>query len=444
MRSLSPASGSYASDFLQPLLSAAAAAGASDVHFQPTSAGLSVSWRLDGVLQPLGVFSPGERTDVVTRLKVLANLLTYRSDVPQEGRIPVPRASQGSPAMEARPVPRASQGSPAMEARSMEEMQGAAADLSGHREMRVSTFPTLYGERAAVRLFSRRTDLSRVADLGYAPETQSWLERALELTSGAVLITGPAGSGKTTSLYACLREIVAVSHGSRAVITMEDPIEVAVEGVAQAEVNEAAELTLSSGFRSLVRQDPEVMMIGEIRDSESARAAVAAALTGHLVLSSLHAGSVAEALRRLADMRVEEYMLRAGIAGVVNQRLVRRLCDCARAIAVSSAGAPELLGLPVAAGKAPRGCSACLGTGYAGRMLIAEHRCLRTHPIREDCPLPDEQSLPAQQESSAWAQASHTEFQTMLWRRGLAAVETGQTSPQELRRVLGWQGIQRN
>lgn len=386
LRELDCRSEQYAAEFLNVVLPAARLRYASDVHLQPTSDGLALALRMDGVLQPLGVFPSGEVTDVVTRLKVMASLLTYRTDLPQEGRI--------------------------------REQQGV--------EMRVSTFPTLHGERATVRLFTSATSLERLNDLGYSTELSQWLRGELLQTSGAVLITGPAGSGKTTTLYACLRELTETTQGSRCIITMEDPIESAIAGVAQTQVHEAAGLTLATGIRSLVRQDPEVMMVGEIRDAESARAAIGAALTGHLMLTSFHAGSCFNALQRLSDMGLEPYMLRNGIAGIVNQRLARRLCDrCASPISGTDTIAHQW-GIEARTAHEAKGCELCLGTGYSGRIVFAEWLPLRGRPLSEDVFRGD-----LDDESSADLLSGGLCNQARL------AVETGLTSPQEVRRVLG-------
>ena len=381
LRELNEAAEDYASQFLDLLLPAARQRHASDVHLQPTPEGLSVAWRIDGVLQPLGVFASGAVTDVITRLKVMASLLTYKNETPQEGRIPA----------------------------------------QGGVEMRVSTFPTLHGERATIRLFTNVTALLRIDDLDYDDALALWLRDSLRQTAGALLVTGPAGSGKTTTLYACLRELVSDGATCRSIITMEDPIESAIDGVAQTQVHQAAGLTLATGIRSLVRQDPEVMMIGEIRDADSARAAIAASLTGHLVLTSFHAGSCLNALRRLRDMGLEPYMLRNGLFGIVNQRLARRLCTaCAKQLPPGDA--MQRWGVDAQTAKAPVGCDACLGTGYCGRLVFADWLDLRTKSFPEhvfaEHPKDSAQAAP-------------------LWAQAIRAVEQGRTSPAEARRVLG-------
>ncbi len=217
LAALDASEATYASQFVELLLSAARGVGTSDIHLQPTSDGLAVGWRLDGVLQPVGTFPFGDSADVVARLKVLAELLTYRTDVPQEGRI-----------------------------------RGSGDDV----EMRVSTFPTLFGERAVVRLFAADGLYLHLDQLGLPSEVQSRLGQLLCETSGALLVTGPAGSGKTTTAYGCLRQLVRATQGGRSIVSLEDPIEVAVSGVAQSQVNATAGFDMHNGLRSLLRQDP--------------------------------------------------------------------------------------------------------------------------------------------------------------------------------------------
>src|SRR4051812_2680738 len=327
---LDPSNPRYASDTVDQLLAAARAAEVSDVHFHPRADGLDVRWRIDGVLQPVAVLPARVAPNVVARLKVLAELLTYRTDVPQEGRI--------------RGVP-------------------------GEAEMRLSTFPTLHGEKAVVRVFAGPGRLLRLNDLGLPVEVKEALSGFLDETSGAVILSGPAGSGKTTTIYACLRELAARSRGERSLATLEDPIESVVDGVAQSQVNAAAGLTLESGLKALLRQDPEVIAIGEIRDRATAEIALQAALTGHLTLTTFHAGSACEVIGRLLDMGIEPYAIRSGLRAVVAQRLLRRLCpECS----TPSDRPEDRLGLPVARARVARGCDACAGTGYQGRIVLAE------------------------------------------------------------------------
>ncbi|OHB72502.1 MAG: secretion protein, partial [Planctomycetes bacterium RBG_13_63_9] len=320
---LDPTDPQYATQVVDWMLASGRAVGASDLHLQPAAEGLELKFRIDGVLRRVAVFPSELAGNVVSRLKVQAELLTYRTDSPQEGRI---RACDG--------------------------------DV----EMRVSTFPTLHGERAVVRLFGGSRRFQRLEDLGLHDDLLRPLRRALGETSGAILVSGPAGSGKTTTVYACLRELTQQTGGQRSLVSLEDPIEVAVDGVAQSQVNPPVGLDLATGLRFLMRQDPEVIMVGEIRDRATAEAALQASLTGQLLLSTFHAGSAAETIGRLLDMGIEPYVLRSGLSTIVCQRLLRRLCDCARLSDEEDAR----LGLPVESVRVPVGCENCGGTGYRG------------------------------------------------------------------------------
>jgi general secretion pathway protein E len=388
LRAASPQAPSYATDVVDRLLKAASALGASDVHMQPTADGLDVRWRIDGVLHPVAVLPAAVAPKVVARLKVLAELLTYRTEVPQEGRI-----------------------------------QGMPGDL----EMRVSTLPTLFGEKGVVRLFAGSGRYLRLADLGFPPDVLVALDRRLMATSGAIILSGPAGSGKTTTIYAILRELAAAAQGRRSLTTLEDPIEVAVPGVAQSQVNPGAGFTMEVGLRALLRQDPEVIAVGEIRDRATAEVAFQASLTGHLVLSTFHAGSASAVVGRLADMGIEPYLLRSGLLAVVAQRLVRRLCACARA---GDPGEPrERLGLAVEGFRVPVGCDECGGSGYKGRLVLAE---------LFDPEWPEvARAILAQADVSRLEAVAVEAGMLTLRDRGRAAVAAGATSPAETRRVLG-------
>jgi len=384
---LDPADAQYASRFVDTLLAAGRKRGASDLHLQPTPDGLDLRWRVDGVLIPLGTFPPGVAANVIARLKVMADLLTYRNEIPQEGRI---------------------------------RTQDSAL------EVRVSTFPTLYGERAVVRLFSHQLKYRELAELQLPDEILKRLRHYLAETSGAILITGPAGSGKTTTLYACLYELAGDQTAARSIVTLEDPIEMAIPGVAQSQINATAGFDLASGLRSVLRQDPQVIMVGEIRDRTTAEAALQASLTGQLVLSSFHAGSAAEAVGRLLDMGIEPYILRSGVLAIVFQRLVRRLCGCSR----ESRGDEELLGLPVAHARVPVGCPECAGTGYSGRTLLAEMFAMDQNSLG--------QAVLARADVATLEQLARDAGMVDRWSRAVLAIEQGITSPAEVRRVLGF------
>jgi len=389
LRQLDPRDKSYASRLVDLLLAEAQARGASDVHVQPTPAGFDIRWRLDGVLHLVGSIPRGETTDIVARLKVLAGLLTYHTEVPQEGRI---------------------------------------RQVSAGPEMRVSTFPTLHGERVVVRMFAASGQQQRLEALGLPAEIRQRLGLLLGETAGAIVVTGPAGSGKTTTAYACVREIVAGSAASRCVVTMEDPVEVALDGVAQSQVNPAAGFNLAQGLRSILRQDPEVVLVGEIRDRDTAEGVFGAALTGHLVLTTFHAGSAAGAISRLAEMGIEPYLLRSGLLAIVHQRLVRRLCDCA----VWTDEETERLGLPVTRVRRPVGCDGCAGTGYRGRLVLAE--------MLEPQPTDLGRAILNRDDAARIESLAREAGLVPIAQRAHSAVEAGWTSALEVRRVLGLGG----
>jgi len=387
---LDPANGDYAVEAVGRMLALGQGLGASDLHLQPAADGLELKVRIDGVLHLVSRFPPAVAANLVARLKVQAGLLTYRTDVPQEGRIRAP-----------------------------------ACEV----EMRVSTFPTLYGERAVVRFFAGSQQYQRLDDLGLPGDVLPVLRRLLEATSGAILATGPAGSGKTTTIYACLRELAAQSAGQRSLVSLEDPIEVAVPGVAQSQVNPAAKLDLATGLRFLLRQDPEVIMVGEIRDPATAEAAFQASLTGHLLLSTFHAGSAAEAIGRLSDMGIEPYLLRSGVLAILSQRLLRRLCACSR----PSDDPADRLGLPVEAVRLPAGCEACGMTGYQGRLLLVE----MLTPERTELG----RAILSRLDAAALEQLAVEAGMVTRWQRAIEVVRAGRTSPAEVRRVLGLSAV---
>lgn len=384
LQSLTPRDAAFAVKFVDAVLAAALNYGASDVHLHPVKEGIELRWRLDGVLQPLGVFPRGETSDAVARLKVLADLLTYQADLPQEGRIR--QASVGV-------------------------------------EMRVSTFPTLHGERAVVRIFAGQQQ-QRIAELGLPDGVAVPLRAQLGASGGAIIVSGPAGSGKTTTACACLREIVAASRSQRSIVSLEDPIEVAMDGVSQSQVNAQVGLTLDSGLKSLLRQDPEVIFVGEIRDQSTARLVMQAALTGHLVLTTFHAGSAAGALARFLDWRIEPYQLRSGILSILSQRLVRRLCNCSKA----RDGQLVMDGHTISCARSAQGCDACAQTGYRGRMLLAEWLDLTGSGASDLLKARDRQEI---------EDVAIRLGMTPLRENGRQAVTQGWTSPEEYFRALG-------
>jgi len=294
---------------LEKLITRAENAGVSDIHLQMQHGKADVSFRLDGVMNPAGGFDDGLAERVFGRIKYLARLKTYQESLPQDGRID-------------------------------------RADVGAEHDIRVATYPTVTGEKIVLRMFSESSQTLNELDL--APLVREALEAFLVRSSGMMLLTGPAGSGKTTTIYACLRHIAA--QGGRHVITIEDPAEQIVPGIMQTEVNEAAGLDFAKAARHLLRQDPQVLVIGEIRDNETAGIAIRAAMTGHLVIATLHAGSCRGVFERLLSMCDDRPAVAGATELVLNQRLIRKLCpDCAGS-----------------------GCDACLETGYRGRAPVVE------------------------------------------------------------------------
>jgi general secretion pathway protein E len=384
---LEPTHAKYVTEVVAYVLNSARAAGASDIHFTVGVSEMQVLWRIDGVLQSVATYPRSLTPNFIARLKVLAELLTYRTDVPQEGRL-----------------------------------RESLAEV----EMRLSTFPTLYGEKGVVRLFATSDQFRWPDDLGLPDDLLPDLLGLLHETGGAILITGPAGSGKTTSAYACLRELQREAGVTKSLVTLEDPIESVLPGVSQSPVNRTAGFDYATGLRSLMRQDPDVILVGEIRDRETAETVFQACLTGHLVLSTFHAGSAAEAISRLGDMGIEPYLLRTGLRAIICQRLFRRLCDCA----TWSEDEASKFGFALPRVRIPTGCDRCSGTGYHGRLLLAE--LLRPdakgvgRAILEQCDASDIQDL-----------ARKSGFLS-IGERAKNAISEGRTSPIEARRVLGF------
>jgi type II secretory ATPase GspE/PulE/Tfp pilus assembly ATPase PilB-like protein len=273
---------------LRLLLEDAAGANVSDVHLNPTPEGLEILYRRDGVLNLQGHIDRERAERMIGKVKVLAGLLTYRRDVPQDGQIP-------------------------------------AVETGCRSDVRVSLFPTVHGEKAVLRFFLHDADQFDLERLNYAPAVAASLRAAAARPDGVIVLTGPSGSGKTTTIYSLLREIARPSGGIRRnVVTLEDPVEHAIPGLTQTQINPAAGLTFAAGLRSLLRQDPQVILVGEIRDRETAQVAMEAGLTGHLVISTIHSGTAAGVVVRLLEMGVEPHVLTASLSCILAQRLARR------------------------------------------------------------------------------------------------------------------------
>jgi general secretion pathway protein E len=317
------------------LVDGAISADASDIHIEPFEDALRIRYRIDGILYEQEAPPRRLQAAVTSRIKIMAEMNIAERRLPQDGRIRV--------------------------------------TLHGRRvDIRVSTMPTVHGESIVMRLLDRTTVFLPLEKLGFAAETQQRFEALIKRPHGIVLVTGPTGSGKTTTLYGALDKI---NSPGRKIITVEDPVEYQIKGVNQIPVRSKIGLTFANGLRHIVRQDPDVILVGEIRDLETAEISIQAALTGHLVFSTLHTNDAPSAITRLQDMGVEPYLVSSVLEGVLAQRLLRRICEMCREPNRASAADLEALGIE-AAGEASlflgRGCDECRGTGYRGRTAIYE------------------------------------------------------------------------
>lgn len=319
------------------VLTQAVRAGASDVHIEPFRDSLRVRFRLDGVLYNKHTFKKRFSAAIVSRIKIMAKLNIAEKRLPQDGRI--------------------------------------ALTLGGREvDLRVSTLPTSHGERVVMRLLEKSSRVLSMSELGLGADDLETMKRVTRISHGIILVTGPTGSGKTTSLYAALSDI---NSPDKNIMTIEDPVEYQLEGVGQIQVNQKTGLTFAEGLRSIVRQDPDVILIGEIRDKETADIAIQSALTGHLVFSTLHTNDAASAVTRLIDMGVEPFLLSSVLRAVVAQRLVRILCPHCKQ---SFTATPDMLA--ECGAMAPQmehstlyragGCPHCMDTGYKGRQAVYE------------------------------------------------------------------------
>jgi general secretion pathway protein E len=320
------------------LIARAVETHASDIHVEPFPDRLRVRYRYDGVLHEIEPPPPRLTAAIISRIKIMARLDIAERRLPQDGRIKL--------------------------------------TVRGHEiDFRVSTVPSLHGETVVLRVLDRTAVEFDFEKLGLPPDIRQGVERALELPNGMVLVTGPTGSGKTTTLYTGLLKLNTIA---RKIVTVEDPIEYQLDGINQIQVKPQIGLNFASLLRSILRQDPDVIMIGEIRDIETAEIAVQAALTGHLVLSTLHTNSAAATVTRLRDMGLEDYLLAATLKAVLAQRLVRRLCPECKEAAPAPRALVERFALDRLTPERPIrlhqavGCPSCRGTGYRGRRAIAE------------------------------------------------------------------------
>jgi type IV pilus assembly protein PilB len=372
------------------ILTAAVRAGSSDVHIEPMREGVRVRVRVDGTLRLLMHLPRSGHSSIVARTKIISGLNIVERRVPQDGR--------------------------------------ARLRLDGRdRNLRVSTLPTLHGEKIVVRLLSDQQELPTLSQLGLGLEQELILQNALHLPQGLVLITGPTGSGKSTTLYAAIRQMLS---DERNMITLEDPVEIELPGVAQVQVSEKSGTSFSAGLRAALRQDPDIIMVGEIRDQVTAELAVRAALTGHLVLSTLHTNDSASAVVRLVDMGVPSYLVASSLTLSMAQRLVRRPCaECAVRTPVD-VDSRRRLGMTEAEGAAcpsPVGCRACGMSGYRGRIGLYEMLPI-TRGVRAAL-------LAGAGEQAIVDTAVREGFRSLL-RLGVEAAVAGNTTPAELLRTL--------
>jgi general secretion pathway protein E len=326
---------------INALLSEAIKENASDIHIETQERRLLVRFRIDGVLRTMVEPKRALAPLLVSRIKVMARLDIAEKRLPQDGRV--------------------------------------SLRVGGHEvDVRVSTIPSQYGERVVMRLLDRDATRLGLNRLGMAPRDAEVFARLLGRPDGMLLVTGPTGSGKTTTLYAALDHL---NDRTRNIMTVEDPIEYSVDGIGQMQVNPRNDLTFARGLRAILRQDPDVIMVGEIRDRETAQVAVESAMTGHFVLSTLHTNTAIGAVARLIDMGVERFLLAPMLAGVVAQRLVRRLCpDCRKEDHATDADAAQIEGLTTGERLFRAvGCPACHGQGYRGRSGIYEVVAITRH-----------------------------------------------------------------
>ncbi len=378
--------------FVNQVILKAAGDGASDIHIEPGDRDVRVRYRIDGVLHEVMRTSRKLLSGVVSRLKIMAELDIAERRRPQDGRISI-------------------------------RAQGGTIDL------RVSTLPTIYGEKVVMRILDNTTAMLDLSDLGFHMDNLTRYEESFKKPYGTILVCGPTGSGKSTTLYATLN---VLNDTERNIVTVEDPVEYRLAGVNQVQVNKKAGLTFANALRSFLRQDPDVMLVGEIRDLETANIAIESALTGHLVLSTIHTNTAPAAVSRLIEMGVEPFLVGSAVDGILAQRLARRLCtkckvvhepsqDALDRVGWSDAGLDRSMTLYEA-----KGCSACAGTGYKGRLAVHE---LMT--VTEEI----ERMVVDHATTESLTRMALEQGMVPLRHDGLRKVASGQTSLEEVLRV---------
>ena len=374
-------------------LTKAVEVGASDIHVEPFADRFIVRFRVDGILLEFDRFPKHLQQGVVTRIKIMAQLDIAERRIPQDGRIRI-------------------------------KISGKNIDL------RVSCLPTMYGESVVMRILDRTSISFALDTLGFPEKEFAQFNELIQAPYGIILVTGPTGSGKTTTLYSALNTINSVE---KKIITIEDPVEYELDGINQVQVNTKAGLNFAGGLRSIVRQDPDVILIGEIRDRETADIAIQSALTGHLVFSTLHTNDSASAVARLLEIGVEDFLLSSSVIGIMAQRLVRVLCPKCKEAFVPDTALVSRLRLPFEPSEnspiyRPQGCEYCTQTGYKGRLAIFE-LLLMTDDIRE--------LILENRSSVAIRNRAVENGMTLLRNDGWHKVAQGQTSIEEVLRVTG-------
>lgn len=319
------------------MIAMAVAGRASDIHVEPNDRELRVRYRVDGILTEASQFPKRMAAAVISRLKIMADLDIAERRVPQDGRI---------------------------------QMKIDNRDI----DFRVSTLPTIFGEKVVLRVLDKSRGLLNLEELGFLPDVLAKFRTVITHPYGIILVTGPTGSGKTTTLYSVLNDI---NSPEKNIITLEDPVEYTLAGINQVQLNVKAGLTFAGGLRSVLRQDPDIIMVGEVRDAETARIAIQSAMTGHLVLSTLHTNTAAATLTRLVEMGIEPFLVASSVVGIIAQRLVRKLCPDCKDPYEPPAALVEKLGLQTGPGGKitffqPQGCPACNNTGFRGRLAVQE------------------------------------------------------------------------
>ena len=368
-------------------------AGGSDIHIEPWESTLVVRVRLIGVLTEL-VHLPLELMEKISgRLKVMANLISYQTDLPQEGHAP------------------------------------ASAEIGGV-ELRISVFPTVRGEKIVIRIFDPANRTFDLASLGFDAETLKTFVALLSKPNGLLLLTGPTGSGKTTAIYSALYTLVQKHGPTISISTVEDPVEFHLPMISQAQVNRAKEFTYPIALRSLMRQDPQVIMVGEIRDAETAAIAVQAGLTGHLVISTIHSGSTAGVFARLINMEIEPFLLSSSIIGVLGLRLIRKNCTYCSVPYEPEPSSLRLLTpeqIEACSFRKGSGCEQCMHTGFSGRSALTE--MLVVDEVLRDSIM---QKLPTR----SLQQVAIQQGMQSLWHLGIDRVIRGETTLEEIMRVV--------